>query len=182
MEEYSDLTVNITIDNKANWSPLYIYLESDGTAITPAEGALVSNTTYAVSGNYIGSTLTCKFLSGSKVSEIMNVAITKNGATVTLEETIIKFTFVLETDNAKQWWGEDAYMHIWESKTSADNTWPRTKMVANGNYTWHLNLPSELAGKTIKYIINNGNGWQSPNQEITILAEGHTVYETGIGI
>lgn len=182
VEEYSDLTVNITIDNNANWSPLYIYLESDGTALTPAEGALVSNTTYAVSGDYIGSTLTCKFLSGSKVSEIMNVAITKNGATVTLEETVIKLKVQLDTDNSKQWWGNTMKIHVWNTGTSFDTSWPGNTMTSEGNYTWSIIVPSELVGKTINYLVHNGNGWQSSNATVTISASGNTVTGSSIGI
>ena len=182
VEEYSDLTVNITIDNKANWSPLYIYLEADGEAITPAEGALVLNNIYAVSGDYIGSTLTCKLISGSKVSEVMNVAVTKNGATVTLEETIIKLKVQLNTDNAKQWWGNTMKIHVWNTGTSFDTNWPGNTMTSEGNYTWSIIVPSELVGKTINYLVHNGNGWQSSNATVTISASGNTVTGSSIGI
>ena len=182
VEEYTDLTVNITIDNKANWSPLYIYLEADGTAITSASGALVSDNTYAVSGDYIGSTLTCKFTSGAKVSEVMNVAITKDGATVTLEETIIKLMVQLTTDNAKQWWGSTMKIHVWGTGTSFDTSWPGNTMTSEGNYTWSIIVPSELVGKTINYLVHNGNGWQSSDSTVTISAEGNTVDANKIGI
>ena len=182
VDEYTDLTVNITIDNKANWSPLYIYLEADGVAITPAEGALVSDNVYAVSGDYIGSTLTCKFISGSKVSEVMNVAVTKNGATVTLEETIIKLKIQLDTDNAKQWWGNTMKIHVWETGTSFDTSWPGNAMTSEGNYTWSIIVPSELVGKTIKYLVHNGNGWQSSDSTVKISAEGNIVTGSSIGI
>lgn len=182
VEEYTDLTVNITIDNKANWSPLYIYLEADGTAITSASGALVSDNTYAVSGDYIGSTLTCKLISGSKVSEVMNVAITKDGATVTLEETIIKLKVQLNTDNAKQWWGNTMKIHVWGTGTSFDTSWPGNTMTSEGNYTWSIIVPSELVGKTINYLVHNGNGWQSSDAKVTISAEGNTVDASDIGI
>ena len=180
VEEYTDLTVNITIDNKANWSPLYIYLEADGTAIT--SGALVSDNTYAVSGDYIGSTLTCKFTSGAKVSEVMNVAITKDGATVTLEETIIKLMVQLTTDNAKQWWGNTMKIHVWGTGTSFDTSWPGNTMTSEGNYTWSIIVPSELVGKKINYLVHNGNGWQSSDSTVTISAEGNTVDASDIGI
>ena len=182
VEEYTDLKVKITINNKANWNPLYIHLKDGNTLITPAEGALVTNNVYEISGDYIGKDLTYHFTSNNKTSDSANVTITKNGATITLEETFIKFTFMLETANAKKWWGDNSYMYIWESGTSADNLWPGTKMISAGNYTWYINLPSELAGKKIKYIINNGKGWQSPDQTVTISKDGHTVYETKIGI
>ena len=182
VDEYANLTVNITIDNKANWSPLYIYLESDGEAITPAEGALVSNNVYAVSGDYIGSTLTCKLISGSKVSEVMNVAITKDGATVTLEETIIKLKVQLNTANAKQWWGNTMKIHVWDTGTSFDTSWPGNTMTSEGNYTWSIIVPSELVGKTINYLIHNGNGWQSSDSTVTISVEGNIVTGSSIGI
>ena len=182
VEEYTDLKVNISINNKANWSPLYIYLESDGEAITPAEGALVSNNVYAVSGDYIGSTLTCKFISGSKVSEVMNVAVTKNGATVTLEETIIKLKIQLNTDNSKQWWGDTMKIHVWNTGTSFDTSWPGNTMTSEGNYTWSIIVPSELVGKTINYLIHNGNGWQSSDSTVIISAEGNIVTGSSIGI
>lgn len=182
VEEYTDLTVNITIDNKANWSPLYIYLEADGTPITSASGALVSDNTYAVSGDYIGSTLTCKFTSGTKVSEVMNVAITKDGATVTLEETIIKLMVQLTTDNAKQWWGNTMKIHVWGTGTSFDTSWPGNTMTSEGNYTWSIIVPSELVGKKINYLVHNGNGWQSSDSTVTISAEGNTVNASNIGI
>lgn len=182
VEEYTDLTVNINIDNKANWSPLYIYLEADGVAITPTVGALVSDNVYAVSGDYIGSTLTCKFISGSKVSEVMNVAVTKNGATVTLEETIIKLNIQLNTDNAKQGWGNTMKIHVWNTGTSFDTSWPGNTMTSEGNYTWSIIVPSELVGKTINYLVHNGNGWQSNDATVTIKAEGNTVTGSSIGI
>lgn len=182
VDEYTDLTVNITIDNKANWSPLYIYIESDGKAVTPAEGVLVSDNTYAVSGDYIGSTLTCKFISGSKVSEAMNVTVTKNGATVTLEETIIKLKVQLDTDNSKQWWGDNMKIHVWNTGTSFDTSWPGTAMTSEGNYTWSIIVPSELVGKTINYLVHNGNGWQSSDATVTIAAKGNIVQGDSIGI
>lgn len=181
-EEYSDLTVNITVDNKAGWDPLYIYLESAGTAITAAEGDLVTNNVYAVSGDYIGSSLSYKFISDSKTSEMANVTITRNGATVILEETAIKLTFMLDTANSKQWWGETAKIHVWNTGTSFDTSWPGNTLVYDGNYTWHINVPSELVGKTINYLIHNGNGWQSSDSIVTITASGVTVKGSQIGI
>lgn len=181
-EDYIDLKVKITIDNKANWSPLYIYLESNGTAITPDAGAQVTNNEFEISGDYIGSSVVYQLISGSKKSEKASVTITRDGAKVSLEETYVQFIFKLETDNAKRWWGKRACMYIWNSGTSADNTWPGVEMTYDENYTWHVNLPSELAGKQMKYIINNGNGWQSADQSLTLPASGYTAYETKIGI
>lgn len=182
VEEYTNLTVNITVDNKAGWNPLYIYLEKDGTALTSAEGALVTDNKYAISGDYIGSSLSCKFISGSKVSEPQNVTITKNGATVTLEETVIKLTVTLNTDNSKQWWGTTMKIHAWSTGTSFDTSWPGNNMTYEGNYTWSVIVPSELVGKTVNYLVHNGNGWQSNDSKVTISANGNTVTGSSIGI
>ena len=180
VEEYTDLKVNITIDNKANWSPLYITLK-DGDKVI-ADNATVTNNKYQISGEYIGSTLTCTLSNGTKTSEAMSVAITKDGATVTLEETIIKLKVQLNTDNAKAWWGNTMKIHVWDTKTSFDTSWPGNTMTSEGNYTWSIIVPSELVGKTIKYLVHNGNGWQSKDSSVTIKAEGNTVTGSSIGI
>lgn len=178
--EYKDLMVDITIDNKANWSPLYITLWDGNTQIV--ENAAVDDNKYSISGEYIGASLTCQLSNGSKVSEKMNVAITKNGATVTLEETIIKLQVQLNTDNAKQWWGNTMKIHVWDTGSSFDTSWPGNTMTSEGNYTWSIIVPSELVGKTIQYLVHNGNGWQSNDATVTIKAEGNIVTGSSIGI
>ena len=182
VDEYTDLMVTITVNNKANWSPLYIHLEDNGTALTPAEGALVTDNKYVISGDYVGSSLTCWFISGSKVSEPQNIIITHKGATVTLEEDIIKLTVTLNTANSKQWWGKTMKIHVWETNTSLDTEWPGNDMTYEGDYTWSIIVPSELVGKTIKYLVHNGNGWQSKDATVTISAKGNNVNGSSIGI
>jgi hypothetical protein len=179
VEEYTDLVVNITINNKANWSPLYITLKSGNTTI--ADEATVTNNKYAVSGNYIGETLSYVLSNGSKTME-GNVSITKDGATITLEETVIKLMVQLDTANSKQWWGNTMKIHAWNTGTSFDTSWPGNTMTSEGNYTWSIIVPSDLVGKTIKYLVHNGNGWQSKDSTITIKAEGNTVTGSSIGI
>lgn len=180
VEEYADLTVDITIDNKANWSPLYITLMSGETEIAN-NADITDNNKYTVSGDYIGESLSYTLSNGSKTME-GNVSITKDGATINLEETIIKLTVQLDTDNAKQWWGNTMKIHVWETGTSFDTSWPGNVMTSEGNYTWSIVVPSELVGKTIKYLVHNGNGWQSSDATVTIAAEGNTVTGSSIGI
>ena len=180
VEEYTDLMVTITIDNKANWSPLAITLKDGDTVI--ADKATVTGNKYQISGDYIGSTLTCQLSSGNKTSEQMSVAITKTGATVTLEETVIKLKVRLNTANAKQWWGNTMKIHVWNTGTSFDTSWPGNTMTSEGNYTWSIIVPSELVGKTINFLVHNGNGWQSSDSKVTIKAEGVTVNGSSIGI
>lgn len=180
VEEYTDLMVNITIDNKANWNPLTISLwEGEKVIVDNAE---VTGNKYPISGAYIGSSLTCQLFSGSKQSEKMNVAITKDGATVTLEETVIKLKVQLDTANAKQWWGNTMKIHVWGTGTSFDTSWPGNTMTSEGDYTWSIIVPSELVGKTINYLVHNGNGWQSKDSKVTIAATGNTVTGSSIGI
>lgn len=178
-EEYSDLMVDITIDNKANWSPLYITLKSGETTIV--ENATVTDNKYAISGNYIGESLSYVLSNGTKTSD-GNVSITKDGATINLEEVVIKLKVQLDTNNAKQWWGNTMKIHVWETGTSFDTSWPGVAMTSEGNYTWSINVPSELVGKTINYLVHNGNGWQSSDAKVTINAEGNTVTGSSIGI
>lgn len=180
VEEYADLQVNIIIDNKANWSPLYITLKDGDTLI--ADNATVADNKYQISGEYIGSTLTCTLSNGTKTSEEMSVAITKDGATVTLEETVIKLKVQLNTANAQQWWGSTMKIHAWNTGTSFDTSWPGNTMTSEGNYTWSIIVPSELVGKTINFLVHNGNGWQSKDSKVTIKAEGNTVTGSSIGI
>ena len=180
VEEYTDLMVTITIDNKANWSPLDITLKDGDTVI--ANKAPVTGNKYQISGDYIGSTLTCQLSSGNKTSELMSVAISKTGATVTLEETIIKLKVQLNTANAKQWWGNTMKIHVWNTGTSFDTSWPGNTMTSEGNYTWSIIVPSELVGKTINYLVHNGNGWQSKDATVTIAAAGNTITGSSIGI
>ena len=179
VEEYTDLMVNITIDNKASWSPLYITLKSGDTTVV--DKATVTNNKYAVSGAYIGETLSYVLSNGSKEKE-GNVSITKDGATISLEETVIKLKVQLDTANAKQWWGNTMKIHVWNTNTSFDTSWPGNTMTSEGNYTWSIEVPSDLVGKTIKYLVHNGNGWQSKDSTITISAEGNTVTGSSIGI
>ena len=79
-------TVDIVIDNRAEWNPLYIHLSHNGVAITPEEGALIEGATYPVSIEYIGETLSCYFTTTDKSTEPQNVTITKDGATAVVAE------------------------------------------------------------------------------------------------
>ncbi len=178
VEEYTG-TVDITIDNKANWSPLSITLKDGENVI--AENATVTDNKFAVNMDYIGSSLSYTLSNGTKTME-GNVTITKDGATINLEETVIKLKVQLNTSNSKQWWGNTMKIHVWETGTSFDTAWPGNTMTSEGNYTWSIQVPSELVGKTIKYLVHNGNGWQSNDSTVTIGAEGNTVQGSSIGI
>ena len=182
VEEYTNLTVDITIVNTANWNPLRLLLKSGDTLLTAAEGDLIEGNTYTVSGDYIGSTLSYQFFTDGKQSELANVTISKSGATITLEETVVNLVFKLDTDNSKQWWGTTTKIHAWNTGTSFDTSWPGNEMIYDGNYTWHIAVPSELVGKTIKFLVHTGNGWQSADSTITIQEGDNIVIGSSIGV
>ena len=103
VEEYTDLKVTITIDNKANWSPLTITLKKDGNVIVDKES--VTNGEYVISGNYIGSTLVCQFHSGDKASKEEELTITKSGAKATVESAEVENPKLYLTPNSN--WKKD---------------------------------------------------------------------------
>lgn len=178
-EEYTSLTVDIIFDNKANWSPLYVTLKSGETIV--ADNATVTDNKYTVSGEYIGQTLTYVVSNGTKSLE-GNVTIAKSGATISVDEVIVKLTFVADTDNTKQWFA-NAHIHIWGTGSAIDSPgWPGIAMTDNGDKTWSINVPSELVGKTINYVVNNGGDWKSNDSTVTIKAEGNTINLSSIGI
>lgn len=178
VEEYTG-TVDIKINNKANWSPLYITLKKGENVI--ADKQEVTDNKIAVDMNYIAEELSYTLSNGTKTkSGIVNI--TKDGATITLEENVVLLKVQLDTDNAKKWWGNTMKIHVWETGTSFDTSWPGNTMKSEGNYTWSIEVPSELVGKTIKYLVHNGNGWQSNDTTVTISANGNTITGSSIGI
>ena len=178
VDEYTG-TVDIKINNIANWSPLYITLKKGEEVI--ANEQEVTDNKFAVDMNYIAEELSYTLSNGNKTkSGIVNI--TKDGANITLEEIVILLKVQLDTDNAKKWWGDTMKIHVWETETSFDTSWPGNTMKSEGNYTWSIEVPSELVGKTIKYLVHNGNGWQSDDATVTVSAEGNTVIGSSIGI
>lgn len=178
VDEYTG-TVDIKINNKANWSPLYITLKKGENVI--ADKQEVTDNKIAVDMNYIAEELSYTLSNGTKTkSGIVNI--TKDGATITLEENVVLLKVQLTTDNAKQWWGNTMKIHVWETGTSFDTSWPGNTMKSEGNYTWSIEVPTELVGKTIKYLVHNGNGWQSNDATVTISANGNTITGSSIGI
>ncbi len=178
VEEYTG-TVDIKINNKANWSPLYITLKKGENVI--ADKQEVTDNKIAVDMNYIAEELSYTLSNGTKTkSGIVNI--TKDGATITLEENVVLLKVQLDTDNAKKWWGNTMKIHVWETGTSFDTSWSGNTMKSEGNYTWSIEVPSELVGKTIKFLVHNGNGWQCPDATVTISANGNTITGSSIGI
>ena len=88
VEEYTNLMVDITIDNKANWSPLTMTLKDGNTVI--ADKVAVTGNKYTVSGEHIGKTLTYQFFTNNgKQTDEDTVNITHTGATVIVKEPAV---------------------------------------------------------------------------------------------
>ena len=179
VEEYTG-TVDITINNIANWSPLYITLKKGENVI--ADKQLVTDNKFAVDMNYIAEELSYTLSNDGTKTKSGIVNITKDGATITLEENVVLLKIQLDTDNSKKWWGNTMKIHAWSTGTSFDTSWPGNTMKSEGNYTWSIEVPSELVGKTIDFLVHNGNGWQCPDAKVTISAEGNTLTGSSIGI
>ena len=174
VDEYTDLMVNITINNKANWSPLTITLKNGDIAIV--ENATVTGNKYAVSGDYIGETLSYTLSNGSKTME-GNVTISKTGAEIELEEVDVVTTIVYKNTQANQqtYWGNTTCLYVWGTGTALDcDAWPGNKMTKTADHTWSITIPSSLVGKTINYIINNGGDWKCADKTL-LIKEGENV-------
>ena len=183
VEEYTNLTVNVTIENKAGWNPLYITL-TNGTQ-TIVSNAVVSNNVYAISGDYIGQSLSYTLSNGSKTST-GNVTISKTGATIELEEVAVVTRIVYKNvnSNQQQYWGNKTCLYVWGSGSTLDTGWPGNVMTKDTKeaHTWYITIPSSLVGKTINYIINNGGGWQSADKKLTIKEGDNVLTDAMLGI
>ena len=91
VEEYTDLKVTITINNEANWNPLYMTLKKGNTVI--ADKVNVTNE-YQLSGDYIGSTLTYQFFTNDNQTDADSVNVTRAGVTIIVKEPAAVKTMV----------------------------------------------------------------------------------------
>lgn len=184
VEEYTDQTFDIAINNKEEWSPLYICVKNGDTFISESTGDVVEGGKYTIDANYLGSSLTYWFSNGSESTPTANFTFKRTGVELIVEQKVIPVSFTLNTDNSKQWWGNNAYMYVWlDDNTNPLGAWPGTQMTKEGDYTWKINLPYSLKGKKINYKFHNGNGWESSNASNGSLPEGGlSVQGSNIGV
>ena len=185
VEEFADLKVNITINNKANWSPLYITLKDGNNTIV--DKALVSGNVYAISGNYIGQSLSYVLTTSnaSKKSE-GSVTISKTGAAIELEEVdvVTRIVYTNTQPNQIKYWGNKTCLYVWGSGSALDNVaYPGSVMTKDTKAnTWYITIPSSLVGKTINYIINNGGDWKCADQKLTVKEGDNELTDSMLGI
>ncbi|MBP3383121.1 MAG: hypothetical protein J6K78_04345 [Tidjanibacter sp.] len=185
VEEFADLKVNITINNKANWSPLYITLKDGNNTIV--DKALVSGNVYAISGDYIGQSLSYVLTTSdaSKKSE-GSVTISKTGAAIELEEVDVVTRIVYKNTQQNQisYWGNKTCLYVWGSGSALDNVaYPGSVMTKDTEAnTWYIIIPSSLVGKTINYIINNGGDWKCEDKKLTVKEGDNVLTDSMLGI
>lgn len=192
-EEYTDLTVQITVKNERTWNSVnaYFWVENGDADvdITTSPGPSLSkdangNYVYEFDGQYIGQNIGYIFSdNGNDATSPDYFKLSHKGNNFTVAAAApAKFYFELNTDNAKQWWGETAYLHVWTSNGDLFGGWPGKLMTYEGNYKFSCEVPAEYIGKTINFKVHNGNGWEGSNQTNVILKEEQTYLGSNIGV
>lgn len=89
------------------------------------------------------------------------------------QNTTVPFIFILDNDNHKQWWGEVAYLYVWDaSGNNIKGNWPGTAMAYDAStFTFTGGIPKEYVGKELNFIVHNGNGWQTKDSKMTVKNE-----------
>lgn len=89
------------------------------------------------------------------------------------QNTTVPFIFILDNDNHKQWWGEVAYLYVWDaSGNNIKGDWPGTAMAYDAStFTFTGGIPKEYVGKELNFIVHNGNGWQTQDSKMTVKNE-----------
>ena len=70
-----------------------------------------------------------------------------------------KIVFELNTDNAKQWWGDTSYLYLEINETPQLEAWPGRKMNKVDTYKWECEIPSSLVGKTVYCQVHQNKDW-----------------------
>lgn len=90
-------------------------------------------------------------------------------------DTTVPFTFILDNDNHKEWWGEVAYLYVWDASDNNNKIkgdWPGKAMVYEAStFTFTGGIPKEYVGKELNFIVHNGNGWQTKDSKMTVKNE-----------
>ena len=88
-------------------------------------------------------------------------------------DTTVPFTFILDNDNHKEWWGEVAYLYVWDaSDNKIKGDWPGKAMVYEAStFTFTSGIPKEYVGKELNFIVHNGSGWQTKDSKMTVKNE-----------
>lgn len=113
--------------------------------------------------------------------------IPENGGTVTPENPGTggdqggTYRFVVKVTKSIDWY--DKYLYTWENGSPTLGSWPGIKMnwdKEEGNYyVYYYDFPANWSGRTINYIINNGNGGSgNQTQDLSVTLTGTTMTVT----
>lgn len=113
--------------------------------------------------------------------------IPENGGTVTPENPGAggdqggTYRFVVKVNKSIDWY--DKYLYTWENGSPTLGSWPGIKMnwdKEDGNYyVYYYDFPANWSGRTINYIINNGNGGSgNQTQDLSVTLTGTTMTVT----
>ena len=89
-------------------------------------------------------------------------------------DTTVPFTFILDNDNHKTWWGEVAYLYVWDDASGNEikGDWPGKAMVYEAStFTFTGGIPKEYVGKELNFIVHNGRGWKTKDSKMTVKNE-----------
>ena len=94
----------------------------------------------------------------------------------------VRFTFVLDTNNNKQWFTA-ANMYVWgNSVGEVFGKYPGKAMTKNDN-TLYCDLPGKCVGQTINYKIGNPAGdWTTGDRSVAVTYEGVRINASTVGI
>ena len=85
------------------------------------------------------------------------------------------YRFVVKVNKSIDWY--DKYLYTWENGSPTLGNWPGIKMnwdKEDGNYyVYYYDFPGSWSGRTINYIINNGNGGSgNQTQDLSVTLTG----------
>ena len=173
-EEFTDLTVQITIKNERSWSSVnaYFWVENGDSDvdITTSPGPSLSkdaegNYVYEIDGQYIGQNIGYIFSdNGSDATDADYMIISQNGNNLTISSIPpAKFTFLLDTTTLTTYWGTTAYLYVWTDAPKVEplGTWPGKQMTYDSaTKSFTSDIPAEYIGKKLNFIVHNNSGWQ----------------------
>jgi len=182
IKEFTDLKVKIYVENQKKWSPLNIHCwvekgdndialtEWPGSAMTKESEGLYY---YEIDGSYIGNEIGYIINNGSEQTDDLFQKLTKDGFTYILPNEVCRLTVKI-LKSTYDWYNN--YIYSWLDGEEPSGSWPGTKMSwdkeENGYKIYYYDFPAKYDGKTMNFIINNGEGTQTGNLSIQLSKSG----------
>lgn len=86
------------------------------------------------------------------------------------QSTSVIFEYILDNDNHKEWWGEMAYLYLWDDGGNKIlGEWPGQAMLFDkSTFTFKCGIPKEYKGRQLNFIVHNNKGWQTADSVLTV--------------